>query len=111
MFVHFEHRQKMVYEGWAGYSLIRPGLDGVHCCVDFYWRTLWMDKNWYHWYILPDVYDPSEWLCFVWISKGLWRISIMSSISCVLCNKESSLTCLPKSHDMFIVGRSKRGGT
>ena len=48
------------YKGIFGYNIENRGIDGIHHCIDAYIQGPEDDALW-TWYLLRDVYEPTEW--------------------------------------------------
>ena len=48
------------YKGIFGYNAQNAGSDCIHHCVDAYFQGP-INESWYNWYLLLDVYDPTQW--------------------------------------------------
>ena len=51
----------MWYKGIFGYSMTEVGMDPLYHAVDAYIQGPGQDDGWWTWYVLLDVYEPTQW--------------------------------------------------
>ena len=69
------------YKGVFGYNARQPGQNGIHLCCDGYFQGPANDE-WYNWFLLRDVYEPTQW--YMALDMHVWGVRNLGMPRCTV---------------------------